>query len=91
MAFMVLHFDTADYEGWKQVFDSDPAGRRDFAKGHMILRGVDSPNDVFVRVEFDSAERARAFRARLLESGALGSQTVKAGPTVVEAVEAIDY
>jgi hypothetical protein len=91
MAYMVLHFQTEDYDAWKQMFDSDPAGRREAAKGHLILRGVDNPNEVFVRAEFDSVERAQSFRKRLLDSGALNSQTVKTGPTVVEAAEAVDY
>jgi hypothetical protein len=91
MAFMVLHFETDDYDAWKRMFDSDPAGRRDFAKGHILLRGVDNPNEVFVRAEFDSVEGAQTFRKRLLDSGVLNSQHVKTGPTVVEAAEAIDY
>ena len=91
MAFMVLHFETDDYEAWKRMFDSDPAGRRDFAKGHIVLRGVDNPNEVFVRAEFDSVERAQSFRKRLLDSGVLNSQNVRTGPTVVEAIEAVDY
>jgi len=91
MAFMVLHFETDDYDGWKRMFDSDPAGRRDFATGHIVLRGVDNPNQVFVRAEFDSVERAQTFRTRLLESGALDRVDVKAGPTVVDAVEVMNY
>ena len=91
MAFMVLHFETDDYDAWKRMFDSDPAGRREAAKGHIVLRGVDNPNEVFVRAEFDSVERAQSFRKRLLDSGVLNPQNVKTGPTVVEAVEAVDY
>jgi len=91
MAFMILHFETDDYDAWKQMFDSDPAGRRESAKGHSILRGVDNPNEVFVRAEFDSVESAQTFRKRLLDSGALNSQNVRTGPTVVEGVEKVDY
>jgi hypothetical protein len=91
MAFMVLHFETDDYDEWKGMFDSDPIGRPNFATGHSVLRGVDNPNQVFVRLEFDSVERAESFRNRLVESGALNSQHIKTGPTVVEAVEAVDY
>ncbi|MGZ8692206.1 MAG: hypothetical protein ACXW0F_09510 [Gaiellaceae bacterium] len=91
MAFMVLHFETDDYDEWKRMFDSDPAGRRDFAKGHVILRGVDNPDEVFVRAEFESVERAQSFRTRLLESGVLNRLNVKTAPTVAEAAEAISY
>ena len=91
MTYMVIHFQTEDYDAWKQTFDNDPAGRRQVAKGHLILRGVDNPNEVFVRAEFDSVETAQSFRKRLLDSGVLNPQIVKTGPTVVEAVEAVDY
>jgi hypothetical protein len=91
MAFMVLHLETDDYDGWKRMFDADPAGRREAAKGHIVLRGVDNPNEVFVRAEFDSVEGAQSFRKRLLDSGVLNTQNVKTGPTVVEVVEAVAY
>jgi hypothetical protein len=88
---MVLHFETDDYDAWKQRFDSDPAGRRQAATGHSIMRGVDNPNAVFVRASFNSIEEAQAFRERLLASGALNTVDVKHGPTVVERVEDVAY
>lgn len=91
MTFMVLHLDTDDYDTWKRLFDSDPAGRRQVAKGHIILRGVDNPNEVFVRAEFASVEEAKSFRERLLASGALDAARVKTQPTVVEIAEAVTY
>ena len=83
MAFTVLNFETNDYEAWKSMFDSDPAGRRQAGKGHIVSRNADNPNEVFVRVEFDSVDDARAFRDRLVGSGALDnpSMRVKMGPT----------
>jgi hypothetical protein len=56
-----------------------------------MLRGVDDPNEVFTRVEFDSVEDAKSFRDRLLASGALDTTTVLTPPTVVELVENIKY
>jgi len=56
-----------------------------------MLRGVDNPNEVYTRVEFSSVEDARAFRDRLVASGALGRTTVLSPPTVVELVENITY
>lgn len=90
MAYMLIHFD-ADYDEWKPAFDADPAGRKETAKGYSIARGVDNPNDIFVRVEFASVEDAKAFRDRLLASGVLSNFTVKQPPTVVEPVEAGTY
>jgi hypothetical protein len=71
MAFVVGRFEVGDYWAWKEMFDLDPAGRKQSAKGHQILRSADNPGEVFVQVEFPSAEEARSFRERLLASGAL--------------------
>jgi len=90
-AFMLGHFEVGDYDNWKKMFDSDPAGRRETAKGHALSRSVDSPSEVFVRVEFASVGEAKAFRERLLASGALDNVTVKTQPTVVEVAEQVTY
>lgn len=89
-ASMVLQFD-APYDEWKPVFDSDPAGRKQFAKGHTVSRGVDNPNEIYVRTEFDSVEDAKAFRERVLSSGVLERFPVKMGPTVIEIAEQQTY
>jgi len=93
VAFTVLHFETDDYDGWKSMFDSDPAGRQQTGKGHIISRNPDDPREVFVRVEFGSVEDARSFRERLLASGALDNpkMKVKMGPTVIEPAETVTY
>ena len=90
MAYMLIQFD-ADYEEWKPAFDSDPAGRAQAAKGYTISRGVDNPNDIFVRVEFASVEEAKSFRERLVSSGVLSRFTVKTPPTVVEVADSGTY
>lgn len=91
MAFILARFHVGDYATWKQMFDSDPAGRKDSATGHRIYRSTENPEDVFVAVEFPSAEEASAFRERLLASGALDNVTVKTEPTVTEEAEAVTY
>ena len=91
MVFMVMNLAVEDYDAWKRVFDSDPAGRRESASGYVVSRNVDDPNDVFVRVEFDSVDTAVAFRERLLASGALAAATVKMGPTVIESIDTATY
>jgi len=90
---MLLHFETDDYDSWKQMFDSDPAGRKQSATGHSISRSVDDPKAVFVRADFSSVDEAKAFRQRLLDSGALDRPgvSVKVGPTVVEQAEQVTY
>ncbi len=91
MAFMVHHLKVEDFDAWKSLFDTDPVGRKQAAKSHIMLRGVDDPNEVFTRVEFDSLEEAKSFQERLIASGALGQTTVLTPPTVVELVEKVTY
>jgi hypothetical protein len=91
MAFIFGNFDVGDYERWKEMFDSDPAGRKEAGKGHQIYRSVDNPGEVFVGVEFESADDAKAFRDRLLASGALDNVNVKGEPTVVELADQAEY
>jgi hypothetical protein len=91
MPFMVMNLETPDYDEWKAMFDSDPAGRRTAAEGHTLFRSTDNPDEVFVRVEFGDVEQAKAFRERLLASGVLSRSTIKAGPTVVDLVENVTY
>jgi hypothetical protein len=91
LAFMVHHLKVDDFDDFKSRFDADPVGRKQVAKGHLMLRGVDDPNEVFTRVEFDSLENAQAFRDRLVASGALDDVSVLTPPTVVELVETTTY
>jgi hypothetical protein len=91
MASMVGVFRTSDYESWKRMFDSDPAGRKQAAKGHRVMRSVDDPNEVFVRVDFGSVDEAQAFRERLLASNALDNVTIVKEPTVVEIADEATY
>jgi hypothetical protein len=91
MAFVLAHFDVGDYDRWKQMFDSDPAGRGQSGVGHQVFQSVDDPGLVFVGVEFPSAEEAKSFRDRLLASGALDNVTVKTQPTVVELADQKTY
>jgi hypothetical protein len=94
MGFMLAHYEVDDYDTWKrEIFDPDPAGRKQAAKNHEISRGVDDSRQVFIRLEFDSPEEATSFRERLLASGALEweGMTVKTPPTVVDVADAAEY
>jgi hypothetical protein len=59
----------------------------------MMSRSVDDPRGVSIRAEFSSVEQAKAFREKLIASGALDRPDVriKVGPMIVEQVEAITY
>jgi hypothetical protein len=94
VAIMVMNFEVDDYDTWKAMFDEDPAGRRQSgATGHVVSRAADNPNEGFIRVEFPSVEQAKAFRERLLASGALerSGMRLKMGPTVAEVDDATTY
>ena len=91
MAFIMTRVRVGDYEAWKPMFEQDSPGTRRTASGHRLFRGVEDPNEVFVQVEFDSAEEARAGRERLVASGVLDRWPDHTGPTVVEEAEAVAY
>jgi hypothetical protein len=91
MAIVFMNFELDDYDEWKQVFDSDPAGRKAVAKSHRIYRSVDDPNDVFLDVEYSSVDDARTVAQRLLATGVLDRFPLKAGPTIVEVTEEVTY
>jgi hypothetical protein len=90
MAFLVGVFE-GDFDAWKEMFLSDPLGRAQVAKGHTILRGVDNPNQIFVRIEFDSAEEAKAFGEKVRGSDVLAKVNVKIPPTVAELADQASY
>lgn len=49
MAFILALFDAGDYEAWKQLFDSDPVGHKETAKGHRALN-ADATNEIGERL-----------------------------------------
>ncbi len=93
VASLLLHLEVDDYDAWKPIFDSDPAGRKQSATGHSISRSVDNPNAIFIRSDYPTVEEAKAMRQRLLDSGALERSDSKiiVPPTVVEVAEAVTY
>jgi hypothetical protein len=91
MAAIVGVYKTSDYDSWKQMFDSDPLGRKEAGTGHRVMRSVEDPSEVFVRLDFDSVDAANAFRERLMASGVLDNVTMIKEPTVVEIADDATY
>lgn len=91
MALILTRIQVGDYDAWKPMFDLDKPGARKEAKGHRIFRSVDDPGELFIQVEFASADEARADRERLLGSGVLDRFDDKTGPTIVEEAESVTY
>ena len=90
MAFIIGVLE-GDYDAFKQQFDNDPLDRQQVAKGHTLLRGVDNPNQMFVRIEFETVEDAKSFAEKVRSSDVLQNVTVVVPPTAVELTDQATY
>ena len=91
MALIFTRIDVGNYERWKPMFDQDAPGARSTAKGHRLLRNADAPNEVFIMIEFGSADEAKSGREKLLASGVLDRFEDKDDPKVLEDAEQVEY
>ena len=91
MAYLLTRIAVDDYDAWKPMFDDGRGNVRARATGHRILRAIDEPGELFIQVEFPTADDARRAREELIASRALERVTVKAGPTVAEPAELVEY
>jgi heme-degrading monooxygenase HmoA len=91
MAFIMTRLKVGNYDAFKPMFDKDSPGTRETARGYRLFRSVEDPNEVFIQVEFNSAEDAAAGRDKLLAAGVLERWADRTGPTVVEEAESVSY
>jgi heme-degrading monooxygenase HmoA len=64
MALILFLHRVADYEAWRQVYDSvSEMQESGGVTSESVHRLVDDPNNVLVLHYFDSVEKARAFTA----------------------------
>lgn len=91
MPFILTRINVGDYDRWKTMFDQDSPGARADAKGHRIFRNADQPEEVFVMVEFDSADEARGGRDKLLASGVLDRFEDRSEPALLDEAEQVSY
>jgi hypothetical protein len=91
MALMLMGFEVDDYDEWKQVFDSDPGGRKAVAKGHRLSRSVENPNEIYLAVEYSSVDDAKAVVSRLQEAGVFQRFRPLFGPSITEVAEETAY
>jgi len=89
MAHIFTRINVGDYDAWKPMFDQDTPGTRRTATAHRLFRNTEDPNEVFIQVDFDSADDAIAARELLLASGVLNRFSDLTGPTVVVEAEAV--
>ena len=65
-----------DFADWKQVFDTDPVGRKAHgATRHWIYQDPDDPNHFLLSIEFRSVEEANGFLTGLRLEHSLTSMT----------------
>jgi hypothetical protein len=83
-AFIITRIQVGDYDTWRPMFDQDRPRAREKAKLQRVFRSIDDPNEVFILLEFASADDANEARLRLVESGVLDRFEDKHGPNVVQ-------
>jgi hypothetical protein len=60
MALLIIHHKVGDYETFKEVFlDDQERRRRSGCKGARVHQNATDPNDVWVVLEFETAEQAQ--------------------------------
>jgi len=85
MVHVLVRHKVADYNRWKQAFDADVNVRRRAGEtGFRLFHNAEDPNEIFVLVDWESAEEARKF----MNSGELREAMQKAG---VQGVPEIHY
>ncbi len=94
MYILRIEHPVPNFDGWKQAFDSDPAGReKSGVRRYQILRAIDDPNYVMIDLEFDTVKQAEALLAamRVVWGRVEGSIMTNPKARIVEAVETKAY
>jgi len=87
-----LHIEHAvpDFDGWKQVFDSDPADRKGSGvRRYRVSQALDDPNFVFIDLDFDTVDDAKGLPATMEQIWAGPGKAFMVDPKarIVETVE----
>jgi len=66
MTTLRIEHTVANYDGWKNAFDSDPINRKKSGvKRYRIYRPVDRSDFVVIELDFDNLEQAQATQKAL--------------------------
>lgn len=85
MVHVLVHHKVTDYGRWKESFDSHLNARKHAGEvGFRLFHSVEDPSDVFLLLEWESAEEARKF----MSSAELREKMQQAG---VQGVPEIHY
>lgn len=80
----------SDYPAWKQIFDSDPLDRRGSGvQRYRVHRSMDTPNHVFIDLDFAEIDAAREMVTKLADlwSGSAARLIVNPRAVILECVE----
>ena len=94
MYILRIEHPIADFDGWKQAFDSDPVGReKSGVRRYQILRPIDDAKYVMIDLEFNTASQAEALLAAMRGVWSRVQGTIMTNPQarIVEAVEVKQY
>ena len=89
-----IEHPVADFDGWKQAFDSDPVGReRSGVRYYQILKPVDDEHYVMIDLEFDSVSQAEALLSAMRTVWGRVEGTIMTNPKarIVDVVETKAY
>ena len=83
MAYVIHHITVADYAQWKPIFDEDSANRAaGGSRGGYLFRSEANPNELIVKFEWESLERAhalselRGLREKMVQVGVNGKHDI---------------
>ena len=83
MVRVFVRHTVADYERWKQEYDSFDKGRGELGvRGDAVFQSVDNPRDETVWHDFDGLEQAQAFVSSEELLQALGRAGVEGDPEI---------
>ena len=83
MVRVFVRHTVADYDRWRQEYDSFGEERRPLGvRGDAAFQSVDDPNDVTVWHDFDSLEQAQAFASSEALLQTMGRAGVEGEPEI---------
>lgn len=84
MVHVLLRHKVSDYANWKSTFDSHLSARKRAGEtGFRIFHNLENPHDLFLLLDWESAEAARKFmtsedlRSAMQKAGVIGPPEVQ--------------
>ncbi|MFI5144153.1 MAG: hypothetical protein ACHQJ4_01030 [Ignavibacteria bacterium] len=94
MYLLRIEHPITNYEGWKNAFDNDPAGRqKSGVLQYRVLRPVDDAKFIMIDLEFNTALEAEALLAkmRVIWGNVEGKIMMNPKTRIVEILESRKY